>query len=87
MRVGLATCETMIPVYQALVDYLSRVPKDAAGPVDIFNLDEYWPVLDTVPAVFARAWPGGSLADPWHPLSSRGYPKSEPGMRSAPNVA
>lgn len=44
VRIGLATGETMVSVYQELVQQLTIRGQCGMGYVETFNLDEYWPI-------------------------------------------
>lgn len=53
IRLGLATGETMIPIYQALVRQLTE-GHPLGGAVETFNLDEYWPINSDHPGSFEQ---------------------------------
>lgn len=54
VRIGLATGETMIPIYQALVQQLTAKGQHGVGEVETFNLDEYWPIDPSHPGSFRQ---------------------------------
>lgn len=66
VAIGLATGETMVPVYRALVATLAADPRGAGAHVTTVNLDEYWPLAPDHPGSF-RAFMERMLLGPLKP--------------------
>ncbi|WP_053957982.1 glucosamine-6-phosphate deaminase [Sulfobacillus thermosulfidooxidans] len=53
VRLGLATGNTMIPVYHAVIQQLGAIKGPMTRHVETFNLDEYWPIAPEHPGSFS----------------------------------